>query len=245
MTECSAVMAKDGVLADVRSGPPLSIRKVRDADPMLCHLCLVGSAAGPLTGDAISLEVTVLDGAVARLSASGAGLAQGRRAGSRGALEPPSTLRTTVHVGADARLDARPPPLIVSATGSVDVGLSIDLAGSATLCWRELLVLGRHGEPAGDAILRWSVYRDGLPLLVQTLDLRDDRTRGWAGLLDGTRVIVQALITGPGVQARTLVDSAHAVCQAVDGNTALITVLDRDAAAAEHGIQSLLAALGR
>ena len=68
--------------------PPLTLRQIRSDDGGTCALCVVGTAAGPLAGDDLALDLTLRPGAVATLQAAGAGLAQGT-GGSR-------ALRTTV-----------------------------------------------------------------------------------------------------------------------------------------------------
>ena len=120
---------------------PLTVRRVHSAGSE-CALCLVGTAAGPLSGDDLELCLEVDQGAQATLVATGATIAQGR-AGAAAAL-----LRTVVDVGPDATFDADPGALIVCDGARVDAAVSVSLAASATLSWREVLVLGRAGAPA-------------------------------------------------------------------------------------------------
>jgi urease accessory protein len=231
-----AVIEAGGVLRRVASQPPLTIRQVRSADREVCVLCLVGSAAGPLAGDEVSFELTVGPDAAAMILASGASIAQGI------AGRAPSRLSSVVTVGERGRLTARPAALIVSAGSSVLVRIALVLAETATASWRELLVLGRAGEAGGSVVLHWSVHRSGRPVLVQTIELTEDASMGWPGMLGANRVVASALISGPGVVARTLVDSPTAVCQKVDEQTVLITVLDQDAVSAERRLSELIAA---
>ncbi|WP_347056878.1 urease accessory protein UreD [Blastococcus sp. HT6-30] len=211
-----------GVLAELSSRPPLTLRQVR-ARPGTVGLCLVGTAAGPLDGDELRLTVDVADDARAELVAAGASIAQG------GA----SRMATSVRLGAGARLDADPGPLIVSAGARVDVDLSIDVEPTSTLVWRELVVLGRTGEPPGRATLRWDVTRGGLPVLRQHVDLADPALAGWHGSTAGCRVLVSELRIGPDVDARTVVHSPTAVTQRLADGATLTTVLAASAAAAE------------
>lgn len=249
-TRAVARVAAAGVLAELVSGPPLTIRRVQHADPSVCALCVVGSAAGPLAGDDIRFELELQAHARAELTAAGAGIAQGDGHGE------PARQQTVVSVGPDAVLTAAPPPLIVAAGASVTVDLHLELAESATVRWDELLVLGRFGEPAGRAELRWSVQRDGRPLLRQDIRLGPDALGPdalavaglgpdgpWPGVLDGCRVLASTLLTGPGVSARTVVHGPHAVAQAIDERTVLLTVLDSDAALAGRALARLLAEL--
>lgn len=212
---------RPGVLAEVVSRPPLTLRQVR-AEPGTVGLCLVGTAAGPLAGDDLRLSVDVAPGARARLVAAGASIAQG------GA----SRMRTDVRVGAQGRLDADPGALIISAEACVDVELSLALDPTATLTWREIVVLGRTGEPAGRATLRWDVSRGGTPLLRQYVDLATPGLAAWPGLLAGCRVLLSELRIGPGLDARTVVRSGTAVTHRLADGATLTTVLAPSAAAA-------------
>lgn len=221
ITSARAVVAP-GVLAELASGPPLTLRQVRARSGTI-GLCLVGTAAGPLAGDELGLTVDVAAGARAELVAAGASIAQG---GS-------SRMSTSVRLGAGARLDADPGPLIVSAGARVDVELSIEVEETSTLVWRELVVLGRTGEPAGLATVRWNVTRGGVPVLRQHVDLADPELAAWSGTAAGCRVLVSELHVGPGVDARTVVHSSTAVTQRLAEGATLTTVLAASAAAAE------------
>src|SRR6187402_3006421 len=102
----SAVVERGGRLLHVSCQPPLTVRQLRSDDPDVCALCLVGTAAGPLAGDELALELSLRAGAHATLQAAGASIAQGA-GGSRG-------MRTTARLAAGARLVARPAALIVA-----------------------------------------------------------------------------------------------------------------------------------
>jgi urease accessory protein len=211
-----------GVLAELVSRPPLTLRQVR-ARPGTVGLCLVGTAAGPLAGDDLRLTVDVAAQARAELVAAGASIAQG------GA----SRMATDVRVGAGAHLDADPGPLIVSAGARVDVALSVEVEPTSTLVWRELVVLGRSGEPAGLATVRWDVTRGGAPVLRQQIDLADPALAGWPGTTAECRVLASELRIGLDVNARTVVHSPTAVTQRLADDAMLTTVLAASAAAAE------------
>jgi urease accessory protein len=244
-----AVIEVGGVLREAASQPPVTLRQVRGEDPGTCTVCVVGSAAGPLAGDRIELEVDVRPAARAALIATGASLAQGRSnfMESSNVVGPSNVggrLSTRLTVAEGARLSGEPAPLIVCAGSAVEVELDIRLAGTAALMWREILVLGRLGESPGTASLDWRVSRAGRPVLRQRIDLTNPALLRWPGMLAGAAVLASALVTGPDVRARTLIDSPTAVCQPIDDRTALITVLDPDAACAQHRLDRLLAKLG-
>jgi urease accessory protein len=212
-----AVIAKGGRLTHVASQPPLTLRRLYDPDPDRCALGLVGSAAGPLAGDELSLRLELLDDAVASLVAAGASLAQGS-----GGI--PARVRTSVRLADGAKLDATPGPLIVCAGAAVQVHLDIELAPSAVLIWRETLVLGRTGEPGGAVALHWNVSQDGRPLLRQTVDLTDPDHARWPGALGRHRTVTTELRVNTEA-AHTIVHSDRDVTQQLSAIASLRTTL--------------------
>jgi urease accessory protein len=229
----TAVVEAGGVLGELACAPPLTLRQVHSDTPDRCELRLVGTAAGPLAGDDLSIALRLRAGARARLRATGASLAQGRGSGGAASL----SIRADLAQG--AALVAEPGALIVCHGSRVDVRLELALAAGAAVDWRELIVLGRSGEPPGRATLRWDVTRLGRPVLRQLTDLADPVLTSWAGLTARRRVLACALISGPAIAARTVVASATAVAQQVDEHTVLITVLDDDAASATRRLDEL------
>ena len=204
----SALVDAGGRLRHLESTPPITLRRVHGDG---CALCLVGSAAGPLGGDELCLSLEVH--APTTLTAAGATIAQG------GA----STLHTQLRVSAALRAD--PGPLIVCAGAHIDVTLDIDLTDHASLTWHELLVLGRSGEPPGDATIAWNVTRGGTPLLRQRVDLTDPALREWPGMLRGARTMTTTLRVGPDINARTVVHSDTDVTQRLAEGAELRTSL--------------------
>lgn len=252
ITRTSAEIAVGGVLRRVDGRPPLTLRRLRFppvnsprggvADRETCALCLVGSAAGPLAGDDLVVSLQLDPGAHATLQATGAHLAQGREG------QPPSRLRCWANLGAGAVLVADPGPLVVCAGAAVDVEVRLEIGPGASVDWTELVVLGREGEPSvGRAALRWDVVRchgpdaPPTPLLRQRLDLANPELAGWSGLLRGRRVLGSRLLVGPGLEARTVVDSPFAVAQQLDTDAVLITVLADDTVVATRTANRLAA----
>jgi urease accessory protein len=195
---------------------------------------LVNSAAGPLSGDEIDFELTVADGARAELVSAGASIAQGRPGAA------PGRVRSRALVADGGSLAAESSPLIVCDGAKVEVEVSIQLTGSASVRWQELLVLGRFDEPAGSALIRWQVTREGRPVLRQTVDLMDATAASWPGMLGRHRVLATCLISEPGRTLTGRVDSATAVRQRINDHTVLATVLDDDAASALKRLADLL-----
>ena len=225
----TAVVEAGGVLGELACAPPLTLRQVHGADRSgqgRCELRLVGTAAGPLAGDDLSIRLELRAGARATLRAAGASLAQGGAA----------ALSIRADLAERADLIADPGALILCQGSRVDVRLELALGAGAAVDWRELIVLGRTGEPAGHATLRWDVTRLGRPVLRQFVDLADPAR---AGLTAGRRVLACALISGPALAPRTVVASPVAVAQRVDEHTLLVTVLDDDAARATRQLGDL------
>jgi urease accessory protein len=236
----SAVIEAGGVLGECFCTPPLTLRQVHSEAADRCELRLVGTAAGPLAGDDLSISLRLRPGARAALAATGASVAQGRlRAADRDAAA--FSIRAELANGAD--LVADPGALVVCQGSRVDVGVELALGLGATVQWRELIVLGRTGEPAGQATLRWDVTRLGRPVLRQFIDLADPALTGWGGLIARRRVLACALIcdSDPPRTPRTVVASATAVAQRIDDHTLLATVLDDDAARATRQLDELCA----
>jgi urease accessory protein len=221
-----AVIEPGGVLGAVACAPPLTLRQVYSQQPGRCELRLVGSAAGPLPGDDLSLSLELRAGARATLRATGASLAQGRDGSGAAA-----TLSIHVELAAGSDLIADPGALVVCHGSRVDVRVGLALAEDAAVAWRELIVLGRTGEPPGRATVRWDVTRAGRPVLRQYVDL--------SGPAPTPRVLACALISDPARAARTVVISPAAVAQRVDQHTTLVTVLGDDAATATGRLDEL------
>ncbi len=237
----TAVIEPGGVLGELACAPPLTLRQVHSDVRGRCELRLVGTAAGPLARDDLSVWLRLRPGARAALAATGASLAQGRGQGDAAAL----SIRADLADGAD--LVADPGTLVVCQGSRVDVRVELALGAGAAVRWRELIVLGRTGEPPGRATLRWDVTRLGHPVLRQFVDL-DPAALGSgpalaarAGLTAGRRVLACALLAGPASASPTVVDSATAVAQRVDDHTLLVTVLDDDAASATRRLDELCA----
>ena len=232
----TAVVEAGGVLGEVACAPPLTLRQVYSEARDRCELRLVGTAAGPLAGDDLSIWVRLRPGAKATLRATGASVAQGR--GRRDA----ATLSIRADLADGADLVADPGALVVCGGSRIDVRVELTLGAGAAVEWRELIVLGRTGEPPGRATLSWDVTRLGRPVLRQFLDLdpeTDSARPAWAGLTAGRRVLACALIAGPANRPDTVVAAPTAVAQRVDDHTLLVTVLDDDAARATRRLDEL------
>src|SRR5215467_1954565 len=134
IAQTTAVIEPGGVLGELACAPPLTLRQVHGGGR--CELRLVGTAAGPLPGDDLSLSLRLRPGAQATLRATGASLAQGRDHGGAAAL----SIRADLAENAD--LAADPGALIVCQGSQVDVRVELTLRRGAAVDWRELIVMG-------------------------------------------------------------------------------------------------------
>ena len=235
----SAVIEPGGVLGELACAPPLTLRQVHGEVRDRCELRLVGTAAGPLAGDDLSLSLRLRPGARATLRATGASLAQGRARGE-GGTGTAAALSVRVDLAERADLIADPGPLVVCRGGRVDVRLELALGDGARVEWHELIVLGRTGEPPGQAMVRWDVTRLGRPVLRQLTDLGLPGQHGpW--FTAGRRVLACALISDPASAPRTVAAAPTAVAQKINDHTLLITVLDDDAVRATQRLADLRA----
>jgi len=159
----------------------------------------VGGAAGPLGGDRLRIELSVGPSAFLLVRTVAASIAL---PGPSGDL---SRLEVHASVARGGRLVWLPEPLIATARCRHEVLSTVELAEGAELLWREELIGGRMGEPAGDARLWTSVTRAGRPWYVGELSVGPSAP-GWAGpaVLGSARAYASVLstsdgATGPGI----------------------------------------------
>jgi urease accessory protein len=169
----------------LRSDPPLTFRETIDG------LAWVGSAAGPVGGDDLGLDVVVDAGAVLSLSSVAASIAHPGPSGA------PSTFRLGVEVGAAGMLRWAPRPTVVVRGCDHRVDVSVDLAPGSAFVWREEVVLGRHDEETGSLRQRLTVDVAGAPVLRTELAVgpRWPGSRGPAGT-DGARAVGTLVLVG-------------------------------------------------
>lgn len=202
-------------LATLRSDGPYALRETPDA------VYLVGAAAGPLGGDRLHLDLEV-----------GAGASLAVRSVASSLLLPgdgESEAGVTARVASGAHLDFALEPAVATAGCRHRSVADIVLAEGATLRWREELVLGRHGEPAGPYSGRIDVVLDGAPLLRHELRLPDPEMHAGGAVLGGARCAGNVLLVGHG-----LAKDAHAAeglaVMPLAGPGVLVTALAPDSA---------------
>ncbi len=198
----------------LRSSPPLALRETHDG------LHLVASAAGPLGGDDLAVNVDVT--AAARLVVRSVA-AQLILPGPRGA---PSTAALHATVGADADLRWLPSPSVLVEGADHRSTTTLALAATAAMQWREVIVLGRHDETSGSWHQRLRVDRAGRPLLRTDLLLgpRWPGAEGPAGTA-GARVVGTALVVGHPVRSITAGPEVRAAAYPLADDAVMVTAL--------------------
>lgn len=176
----------------LRSDPPLALRTTASGGGGEASVNLVGSAAGPLGGDELSLSVTV--GAGARLAVSSVA-ATVVLPGPRGAA---SQVEVVATVGGGGSLRWLTEPTILVRGCDHRSSTRIQLDPSSRLVWREVVVLGRHGEAPGSMLQRLRVDVGDRPLLRHDLAIgpRWPDSQGPAGVGHRTRAVATALVVG-------------------------------------------------
>ena len=172
------------------SAPPLSFRATDAA------LYLVGTAAGPVGGDDLTLDVAVAAGASLTVRSVAAQLVLP-------APNPaPSTLRMTVEVGPGATLHWLPEPTVLVRGADHRLTTTVAMEADADLVWRDEVVQGRDAEPGGSLLHRFRVERDGVPLLCTELALGPawPTAAGPAGT-GAARVVTSLLLVGAPARA--------------------------------------------
>lgn len=182
----------------LRSQAPLVLRMHAST------LHLVGGAAGPLAGDETCLRLRVGPGAQLAVRSSAAALTLP----GRGSL--PSSSRVHVDIGAGGSLDWSPEPVVLAAGSHHRVSVVVTLTRTSVLRWREVVVLGRHGEPPGLLETSLLVSRGGAPLLWQEHVWGTGAPAGW----DGPAGI------GPARVVASLLDVGHPAAPATRGAAA-------------------------
>jgi urease accessory protein len=185
---------------------------------------LVGTAAGPLGGDDVTIAVRLGAGARLAVRSAGATIVQ------PGATCADSRLQLLLTVGDEAELDVATEPTVICRGAEHEASTVIELTGAGQLRLLEQVLLGRSHEPPGDWIGRTQLTRDDAPLLRHTL-------RSALIGVDGSRVISTLLrseVNGVPATAGTAVAmplAAGGLLVTATGTTLMATQSDLLAAA--------------
>jgi urease accessory protein len=215
----------------LRSDPPLTFRET----PAGLHW--IGSAAGPIGGDDLALDVELEDAAALVLSSVAASMAHPGPSGE------PSSFRLTARVGEGAELRWQPRPLVLVRGCDHRATTELDLAAGARVVWREEVVLGRHDEPTGSLAQRLVVDRAGLPLLRTELAVgpRWPGSLGPAGVA-GARAVGSLLLVGMAPDPAVTPATVRLAVQVLDASAVLVTALGDRAADIGAALDALVPA---
>lgn len=210
----AAVVAEPGRCTTLRSEPPLTFRETPGA------LYLVGSAAGPVGGDDLRLDIAVAENAALTVRSAAAQLVF---PGPHGHL---SQAAVDVRVAERAALDWRPEPMVLVRGADHRSSTSITLETGAALAWQEIVVLGRHGEDSGSVRIRLRVEREGVPLVCSDLALGPawPLSAGPAGV-GNSRVIGMLLVVGAEPVELPMINGVRAGAFAIAPDAVVVTAL--------------------
>lgn len=183
-----------------RAGAPLAIRRCAET------VMIASTAATPVGGDELNVDVVVGPGARARIGSVAAMLTWPGPDGEA------SVMRTTCDVGPGAHLQLTPEPT-VSVAGSRHRSITrVRLCAGATCAVVEELALGRVGEASGDIGLSLRIERDGHPLFHHDEWFGPDAPATTTSVSIGAaRHVVTAVIVGTWAgPSRTLIDGHRA-----------------------------------
>ena len=195
---------------------------LRRTGPHEVHV--VGTAAGPLGGDAIDVRVEVGRGARLDLRGVAATIAL------PGRVAAPALVRLEVAVGPDAEASVALPPVVVTAQADVLATTLAQVDGTLDLV--ERVQLGRHGEGGGSWTGRLVADVGGHPALRQSQRSAGMLTAGWSGLVTRT-------LLGPQVQARDAACVGEAYLVPLARGGVLWTSFGADLPAAEAALAVL------
>jgi urease accessory protein len=146
-----------------------------------------------------------------------------------GATGTESVLRLHATVGADARFEYLPEPVVIADGARHRTELRVTLAADATLLTREEVILGRHGERGGECVARILVDLDGTPLLRQEVAVNGtDPTSLGPAVLAGHRAFGSLVIVGNGQRLPGMAGEGVAVMPLARQGT-LVTAVAHDA----------------
>ena len=150
--------------------PTLSLRsgllapRLLGTSPGLARVALVATTATLLGGDVMDLRIRVGAGQRLELEDVAATVAyDGRGRGARWSVD--------ITVDSGATLVWHGEPLVIADGADVARSLRCDVARGGRVLMRDVVVLGRHGERGGSLRCRTSICHDGVPLLIEDLDL--------------------------------------------------------------------------
>ncbi|WP_063780909.1 urease accessory protein UreD [Nonomuraea sp. SBT364] len=213
----TACRAGRTTIPTLRSAPPLTLRQT---GPYTVHL--ISTAAGPLGGDQLELDLDVAPHTTLEVRSVASTLVlpgAGR-----------SAMRVSARVGAGATLRFVPEPTVLAAGCDHILSVRLALDPAARAVWREEIVLGRHGERPGRCRTRFDATVGGRPLLRQELSLGTGLDASPA-VLAGATCVGNTLLAGDRPQTAVVGDGVGdgVVVLPLAGPGVLVSALAGDA----------------
>jgi urease accessory protein len=203
------------LLATMRSDPPITLRRT---GPGQVHL--VSTAAGPLGGDDLALDIEVAPGTALDVRSVASTLVLPGAAGGE------SLMTVTARVGAGASLRFTPEPTVLAVGCLHRMVVRLELAEDARVFWREEIVFGRYGEQPGSCHSRFdATFADG-PLLRQEFVVGEPAIDGSPAVYGDARCVGSTLMTGRAPEP--VIGDGWAVLPLAGPGT-LVSALGRDA----------------
>jgi urease accessory protein len=171
----------------MRCDPPLTFRSTGPGE-----IHMIGTAAGPVGGDHLTLDVTVAARSTLSMRSVAASMV------FPGPSKLPSRTEVNLDVGNDGSLSWLPEPMVLVRACDHVADTTITLASTASLVWREELILGRWGETSGSVQQQLRLTRSGRVLvhLGMRLGPRWPESFGPAGVADAL-VVASMVMVGP------------------------------------------------
>ncbi|MFG1702438.1 urease accessory protein UreD [Nonomuraea sp. M3C6] len=166
------------------SAPPLTLRQT---GPYTVHL--VSTAAGPLGGDRLALDLDVAPRTTLELGSVASTLVLPG--------EGESEMLITARVGTGATLRFTPEPTVLAAGCRHRLLVRLTLEPDTTVVWREEIIFGRHGEEPGRCHARFDATCDGLPLLRQEFTIGDPALDTSPAVYGAARCVGTTFLTTP------------------------------------------------
>jgi urease accessory protein len=201
------------------SGPLLP----RRTGPSRVHL--VAGAAGPLSGDELSLDIDVGPGATLELRTVAAMVVLPGPVANR-----PSQVDVRASVAERATLVLLPEPTVLTARAWHLGTSTFAVADGGRLTVREELILGRTRESGGRLRARTVLDVAGAPALRHTLDLDGGPEVAGPAVLAGARAVGHLLLVGGEPPPAGLLGPTAAVLPLAVLGATLVTALAGDAA---------------
>lgn len=177
--------ASKTVLAERSREGPLAVQRALYPEGDLCHTYLLHPPGGVAGGDSLDIQARVTCDAAALVTTPGATKFYRSAA-------PWAHQQQMLEV-IDGSLEWLPQENILFPGAKAELSTSVDLYGDAVFIGWEIVCLGRPAVQErfdrGEAIFSFSLRRNDLPLLIERLHIRDEKTVNGAAELRGKPVI--------------------------------------------------------